>query len=235
MSAHVTGHCSWNHEFWFGSSTPQPNSFDESQYTWPAGLVGGKNDTPLQYWSKQCHQAISAQDSTYRQMKWYGLETIESKENRLNMKMRPGRTIVAEWDKWSSNDSCWFRVQDFLNFHLCETSHRHVTLPAGTLSCSMSVSDLIYTHNVTVYAWTDHSPQNIQIQFLHRPLTEHLLIMMMFFFFPNNVLFSSYMTVSVMQLKKHISRNVHFQFHIRTLFTNSPRTNCFTFDDYLQC
>ena len=69
--------------------------------------------------------------------------------------------------------------------------------------------------------------------FLHHPLTEHLLITMIFFS-PHNLLFSSYATISVIQLKMHSSRNVRFKFHIRTPFTNSPRTNHFVFDECLQ-
>ena len=67
--------------------------------------------------------------------------------------------------------------------------------------------------------------------FLHHNLTELLLITTMFFFFPYDLLFSSYTAVSVIQLKMYTSRNVHFRFHIRTLFTNSPRTNHFVFDE----
>ena len=70
--------------------------------------------------------------------------------------------------------------------------------------------------------------------FLHHPLNEHLLIMMMFSFFPCDLLFSSYTTVSVIQLKMHISRNVRFQFRIRTPFNNSPKINHFIFDECLQ-
>ena len=70
--------------------------------------------------------------------------------------------------------------------------------------------------------------------FLHHPLTELLLIMTMFFIFPYELLFSSYTTVSVIQLKMYTSRNVRLQFRIRTLFTNSQRTNRFVFDKYIQ-
>ena len=80
---------------------------------------------------------------------------------------------------------------------------------------------------------TIHRKKN-KIQILHHPLTELWLIMTMFFFSANDLLFSSYTTVSVIQLKMHISRNVRFQFRIRTPFTNSPRTDCFVFDKYLQ-
>ena len=75
---------------------------------------------------------------------------------------------------------------------------------------------------------------NIEIQFLHHPLTELLLIMTMVFFFPHDLLFSSYMTVSVIQLKKYISTNVRFHFRICTPCINSARTNRFLFDEYIQ-
>ena len=68
-------------------------------------------------------------------------------------------------------------------------------------------------------------------RFLHHPLTELLLITMMFFFFPYDLLFSSYTTVSMIQPKIYISRNVRFRFRICTLFTNSPTTNRFVFDE----
>ena len=73
-------------------------------------------------------------------------------------------------------------------------------------------------HKPTIHLKTSKST------LLHHPLTELLLITMMFFFFPYNlhVLFSSYTTISVIQLKMYISRNVRFQFCIRTPFTNSP-------------
>ena len=83
-------------------------------------------------------------------------------------------------------------------------------------------------HKPTIHCKTSKS------NFLHHPLPELLLVTTMFFFFPYDSLFSSYTTVSVIQLKMYISRNVHFQFRICTLFTNSPRNNRFIFDEYLQ-
>ena len=81
---------------------------------------------------------------------------------------------------------------------------------------------------------TDYSPQNIEIKFTlssYRTFSdnEHVYLC-----FPYDLLFSSYTTVSLIQLKMHISRKVRFQFRIRTPFTNSPITNRFVFDDYLQ-
>ena len=73
-----------------------------------------------------------------------------------------------------------------------------------------------------------------KFSFLHHPLTEPLLITTMFFFHPYDLLFSSYTTVSVIQLKKLISRKVHFQFRIHTSFTNSPRNYRFIFDKCIQ-
>ena len=69
--------------------------------------------------------------------------------------------------------------------------------------------------------------------FLHHPLTEPLLITMMFSFFPYDLLFSSYTTVSVIQMKMYISRNVRFQFRIHAPFTNSQRSTRFIFDKYI--
>ena len=65
-----------------------------------------------------------------------------------------------------------------------------------------------FLHKPTIPCKTSKS------SFLHHPLTELLLITTMFFFFPSNLSFSSYMytTVSVIQLKINISRNVCFQF-----------------------
>ena len=83
-------------------------------------------------------------------------------------------------------------------------------------------------HEPTIHHKTSKS------SFLVHPLTELLLITTLYFFFPYDLLFSSYMTVSAVQLKMYISRNVHFQFRICTPFTNSPRTNRFVFDKYIQ-
>ena len=76
---------------------------------------------------------------------------------------------------------------------------------------------------------------------MHKPtihhihsLTELLVIMMVFFFYPYDLLFLSYTMVSVIRLKMYISRSVRFQFRIPTLFTNSPRTDRFVFNKYIQ-
>ena len=84
---------------------------------------------------------------------------------------------------------------------------------------------------VTIYASTDRSLQNIEIQFFTssscRTVADNDV------FFPYDLLFSIYNTVNVIQLKMYISRNVRFRFCIRTLLTNRPRTDCFVFDKYL--
>ena len=69
--------------------------------------------------------------------------------------------------------------------------------------------------------------------FFHHPLTDISLITMILFLFPYDLLFSSYMTVSVIRLKRYIHFEKRpFPFpYIRTLFTNSPTTNCFVFDE----
>ena len=61
-------------------------------------------------------------------------------------------------------------------------------------------------HKPTIHCKTSKSSF-----FLHHPLTELLLTTTMFFFFPYDLLFSGYTTVSVIQLKMYISRNVYFQ------------------------
>ena len=65
------------------------------------------------------------------------------------------------------------------------------------------------------------SKQRNSVFFLYHPLTEFLLITTLFFFCPYEVLFSSYTTVSVVQLKMLISRNTRFQFCIGSPFTYS--------------
>ena len=81
---------------------------------------------------------------------------------------------------------------------------------------------------------TDHSPQKIEIKFTsssYRTFSDNEDV---YIFFHTTYSSQGYTTVSVIQLKMHISRNVRFQFRIRTPFTNSPITNRFVFDDYLQ-
>ena len=69
-------------------------------------------------------------------------------------------------------------------------------------------------HKPTIHCKTSKS------SFLHHPLTELLLITTICFIFPHDLLSSSYTTVSVIQLKIHLSRNVHsnsvFVLHLLT-------------------
>ena len=83
-----------------------------------------------------------------------------------------------------------------------------------------------YSKNMTVvvllHLWLSmHKPtihrKTSKSSFLHHPLTKPLLITTMFLFFPCDLLFSTYTTVSVIQLKMYISRNICFQFRIRML------------------
>ena len=56
----------------------------------------------------------------------------------------------------------------------------------------------------------------------------------MFSFFHTIYCCQVIMTISVIQLKMYISRNVRVQFRILTLFTNSRRTNRFLIDECIQ-
>ena len=90
--------------------------------------------------------------------------------------------------------------------------------------------------------------KTLKSSLLHHPLTELLLTMTMFSIFLYDLLFSSYTTLyetvyevilrymkctfQLYPIEIYISRNVRFQFRNRTPVTNSPRTNCFVFDEW---
>ena len=104
---------------------------------------------------------------------------------------------------------------------------------------------ILLVHFLHVKKGCDHMCPSLHKPTIHRTtlkLTFYIILLpnfcwyitTMYMLSSYNLLFSSYTTVSVIQLKMYISRNVCFQFRIRTPFTNSPRTNHFVFDEYIQ-
>ena len=83
------------------------------------------------------------------------------------------------------------------------------------------ICDQISMHKLTIYRKT------LQSSFLHHPLTELLLITTMYIVLK---LYNGKCDTAEM----YIPRNAHFQFRICTPFTNSPRTNHFILDKYIQ-
>ena len=119
--------------------------------------------------------------------------------------------------------------------------HLSPPLPLRAVIVKIVLRNLILPMILKIHVICDHlcinrpfTTKYLYPVFLRHPLTELLLTTKMVFFFPHDLMFSSYMTARVIQLKINILRNIRFQFRIRTPFTNSPTTNRFVFNEYIQ-
>ena len=170
-------------------------------------------------------EALGVEDATA------GLDTTNRDSSRPSSKVSPMLAGVSSHTTSSSSDSDSRDSEDG-GCGNCILTH----LLVFPVDVRARVS---YGYIYIAYMWPSMHKPTIHCKtsksiFLHHTLTELLLITTVFFFFPYDLLFSSYTTVSVIQLKMHISRNVRFRFCIRNPFTNSTRTNCFVFNKCIQ-